>query len=85
MTGTFGGALGARKIRLESLAADAKGEIEDDDGVLILRRVRVELIVGGDEKDRETIDRVHEVFANHCPVYRSITPSIEVTTSWRFE
>jgi len=51
----------------------------------VIKRIHVEIALGGaNESDRETIERVHGVFASHCPVYRSITPSILVTTSWRF-
>ncbi len=31
--------------------------------------------------DRAAIDRVMAVHADHCPVYRSIAPQIDVTTS----
>lgn len=58
--------------------------MEKEDGVLILKRIHVELIVEADESNRDTMERVHGFFADHCPVYRSITPSIEITTGWRF-
>jgi len=32
-----------------------------------------------DEKDRETIERVIDVYADGCPVARSIRDSIEIT------
>jgi uncharacterized OsmC-like protein len=33
-----------------------------------------------DEKDRETIERVIDVYADGCPVARSIRDSIEITS-----
>jgi uncharacterized OsmC-like protein len=35
-----------------------------------------------DDADREAIERVHRIHADHCPVYRSIHPQIEITTSY---
>jgi uncharacterized OsmC-like protein len=57
------------------------GEIELVDGVLVIRRIHVAMRLAAPEESRETVERVHGVFARKCPVYRSITPSIEVTTS----
>ena len=69
---------------MKSLVSEARGEIEKEGKVLVIKRIHVVLVVDGDESDRETIERVHGVFADSCPVYRSITPSIDVTTTWRF-
>jgi len=40
------------------------------------------LKVAASESERETINRVHEVFANKCPIYRSLIPAIQITTSF---
>ncbi|MFQ5718539.1 MAG: OsmC family protein [Acidobacteriota bacterium] len=84
MTGTFGGALEARKIPAGDgkLTADAEGEIESVDGVLIIKRIHVayHLQVAPDA-DRAVIDRVMGMHADHCPVYRSLHPQIQITTS----
>jgi uncharacterized OsmC-like protein len=32
------------------------------------------------DADREAVDRVLRVHADHCPVYRSIHPQIQVST-----
>lgn len=37
------------------------------------------------EDDRETIDRVHDVHADHCPVARSIRDAIEIATKYVLE
>ena len=51
MIGTFGGALDARKIDASNgrLRADVRGEIESDQGVLVIRRVHVHYLLDGAE------------------------------------
>lgn len=84
MVGTFGGALEARHIDASEgrLTADVTGEIETEDGVLVIRRIHVGMRVQAPEHVRETIQRVHTIFADKCPVYRTLRPSIEITSSW---
>ena len=57
-----------------------QGEVETDDGVLVLRRIHVTYRLRAREESRETAERVHGLHAKHCPVYRSITPAIHITT-----
>ena len=87
MVGTFGGALEARKINASEgwLTADVQGEIEVEDGVLILRRIHVAMKLRAPEESRETIERVHGFFAPKCPVYRSLHPQIQITSSYTLE
>jgi uncharacterized OsmC-like protein len=84
MVGTFGGALEARKIDASDgrLTADARGEVENEDGVLVLRRIHVKFKLQAPEDIRDTIDRVHGFFAEKCPVYRSLRGAIEITSSY---
>ena len=84
MIGTFGGALEARKINASDgrLTANVRGEIEVEDGVLVIRRIHVAMQLQAPAEARETIERVHGFFANKCPVYRSLRPAIEITSSW---
>lgn len=62
------------------LEAAVRGEVESEDGVLILRRIFVSYRLETEESNRETVERVHAMHHRHCPVYRSITPAIEVET-----
>lgn len=64
------------------LTAHARGEIEAEDGVLVIRRIHVAYRLKAPEDARETVERVHGFHASKCPVYRSIHPAIEVTTSY---
>ena len=84
MVGTFGGALEARKIDASDgrLTADVRGEIENEEGVLVIRRIHVAFTVRAPETVRETIDRVHGFFADKCPVYRSLHTAIQITSSY---
>jgi uncharacterized OsmC-like protein len=63
------------------------GEIEEDGGVLIIRRIHVvyHLAVPVDAEQRETVDRLFETHPRGCPVYRSLHPQIQITTELRLE
>jgi len=84
MLGTFGGALEARKIDASGgrLTADIRGEIEVEEGVLIIRRIHVDMKLRAAEDVRETVERVHGFFAQKCPVFRSLSPGIQITSSY---
>lgn len=47
---------------------------------MIIRKIHVEHRVVASEEHRPVIDRVHGVYANKCPVYRSLSPAIEITS-----
>jgi uncharacterized OsmC-like protein len=83
MLGTFAGALDARQIDAKQgrLTADVRGEIESDEGVLIIRRVHVQFRLKAPESARETVDRVHGVYKEKCPVYRTLRPAMEITSA----
>ncbi|HZC83890.1 MAG TPA: OsmC family protein [Rubrobacter sp.] len=80
--GTFKGALAARQVSFEedSLYADTIGEVETENKVLVLKRIKHTLHLSAEEKDRETIERVVEVYEDSCPVARSIKSAIEITS-----
>jgi uncharacterized OsmC-like protein len=65
--------------------AEAIGEIEKDDNVLVIRRIMVKLRLKAEESARETAERVHGFFADKCPVYRTLKPAIEITTELEME
>jgi uncharacterized OsmC-like protein len=84
MLGTFGGALEVRKIDASDgrLNADARGEVENEDGVLVIRRIHVEFTLRAPENVRDIIARVHGFYADKCPIYRSIHRAIDITSSY---
>ena len=84
MLGTLAGALDARKIDAKDgkLAAEVRGEVENEAGVLIIKRVHVRFLLKAPPEVRETVERVHAVYAEKCPVYRSLKPALEITSSY---
>ena len=63
------------------MTADATGEVELDDGVLILRRIHVRYRLQAGEEQRAAAERAHEHHHSRCPVYRSIGGCVEITTA----
>ncbi len=85
MVGTFGGALEARQIDASGgrLSADAVGEVETEDNVLVIRRIHVGMQLQAPPEAGPTIERVHAVYAMSCPLYRTLRGAIQLTSSYR--
>ena len=64
------------------MKAHARGEVENEGGTLILLRIHVHLKVAAPESARETVERVHGMYAEKCPIYRSLIAAIQITTSY---
>ena len=84
MLGTFGGALEARQIDASGgrLVADVTGEVEKEDGVLVIKRIHVNMRLAAPEQVRETVERVHGMYAMRCPLYRTLHGAIALTSSF---
>ena len=84
MVGTFGGALEARQIDASNgrLTAEVTGEVEAEDGVLVVRRIHVAMRLVAPEEVKERVQRVHEIYAMHCPLYRTLRNAIQLTSSY---
>jgi uncharacterized OsmC-like protein len=84
MIGTFGGALEARQIIASGgrLTADVTGEVETEDGVLVLRRIHVAMKLKAQEESRAIVERVHGVYAMRCPLYRTLHSAIQLSSSF---
>lgn len=67
------------------MTADVEGEIETENKVLIIRRIRVTYHLKTPETSRETAERVHRIHHQSCPVYMSLHKAIEITTELRIE
>jgi uncharacterized OsmC-like protein len=85
MMGTFGGALEARQIDASDgkLSAEVTGEVEEEDGVLVIRRIHVAMRLIALEQTREKVDRVHAIYAMNCPLYRTLHSAIRLTSSFQ--
>jgi uncharacterized OsmC-like protein len=84
MMGTFGGALEARQIDASNgaLTADVSGKVETDEGVLVIRRIHVAMRLKAPEQVKETVEPVHSNYAMHCPLYRTLHKTIQLTSSF---
>ena len=63
----------------------ARGEVEVEDGVLVLRRIHV--VFGLKDVDADKVaaaERAHEIFKPKCPIYRSLHTAIDITTELSF-
>jgi uncharacterized OsmC-like protein len=72
----------ARRIDPTGLVGHARGEIELDGKVLVIKRIHV--IYSGlrfTDDDREVLQRVLDTHAQGCPVARSVGAAIDITTS----
>jgi uncharacterized OsmC-like protein len=84
MMGTFGGALEARQIDASNgkLIAEVTGEVETEDNVMVIRRIHVDMQLVAPEETRDTVERVHGIYAMKCPLYRTLHKAIQLTSSY---
>jgi len=77
MLGTFGGALEARQIDASHgrLTADVTGEVETEEGVLVIRRIHVTMRLKAPEQARESVERVHAYYPIALPPLQDTAPS----------
>ena len=82
--GTFGGALEARQIDASNgkLTADVTGEVETEEGVLVIRRIHVAMRLVAPQDAKATVERVHGMYAMRCPLYRTFHKTPELTSSF---
>ena len=63
----------------------AEGEIEVEDGVLVIKRIRVHYTLAGCPADkRDAAELAHTHHASRCPVHKSIGDCIAMTTDLEF-
>ena len=65
---------------MQSLDAESIGEVEAEGKVLVIKRIKQVFHLTASEEDRSTIERVLGVYADSCPVARSLKGSIEITS-----
>jgi hypothetical protein len=81
MVGTFGGTLDARQIDAGNgkLTADVTGEVEKEEGVVVIRRIHMAM---RPESVKETVERVLGIYAMRYPLYRALHNAIQLTSSF---
>ncbi|MCH8124379.1 OsmC family protein [candidate division KSB1 bacterium] len=67
----------------KKLTAEVRGEVELEDNVLVIRRIHVLYRISATKEAKETIERVHSMHADYCPVYKSLHKAIEITTEYQ--
>lgn len=63
---------------------NATGEVELEGTVLVLKRIHVRMELRAPAAQRETAERAHGIYADSCPVYRSLKAAIAITTELDF-
>ncbi len=63
------------------LTADVTGEVEQEEGVLVIRRIHVSMRLVAPEGVKEKVERAHGVYAMNCPLYRTLHNAIRLTSS----
>ncbi len=54
--------------------------MEADGKVLVIKRIRQTFRLAVPERERETVERVLSVYADSCPVARSLKGSIDISS-----
>ena len=65
--------------------SEATGEIEKDGGVLVIRRIHVTYRLKISPEQREVAERVLGFHADYCPVARTLSGCVDITTSLEME
>jgi uncharacterized OsmC-like protein len=67
------------------LVTDARGEVERDGKVLVIKRIHAEYHLKLDPSLRETAQRVHDMHVDFCPVARTLKGCVQITTQLHLE
>ena len=62
-----------------------RGEIEKDNNVMVIKRIHVTYKLKLTPDQHETAERVRGFHADYCPVARTISGCVEITTSLEME
>lgn len=68
------------------MVTEAIGEIEDEEGTLVLKRIHVTYRLSlPPDADRESVQRAFERHPEKCPVHRSIGGAVDITLDLELE
>ncbi len=68
------------KSRFEA-ARPRPGEVEQEEGVLVIRTIHVSVCLVAPEDVKEKVDRAHALYPMNCPLYRTLQNAIRLTSS----
>lgn len=86
LTGTLTRALASKRIPTAAgrLHVEGIGEIESEEGVLVIRRIEVVVHLSAESERRKDAADIVANYAMQCPVYRTLYRSISITTTLKF-
>ena len=67
------------------MSSEVTGEIEAEDRVLMIKRIRVRYGLKLRRDQREAAERAHGLHADRCPVARTLKGCVEITTELHLE
>lgn len=59
-----------------------RGEVESENGVLVIRHVSVHHSLVAPENVREVVEAVHSEYPLRCPLYRTLHRCVDIRTSY---
>ena len=59
------------------------GHVEKDEGVLVIRRIHVTYHLDAPEDQADIVQRAFETHPPFCPVYKTLSGCIDITTELR--
>jgi uncharacterized OsmC-like protein len=67
------------------LVCDARGEVETEGRVLVVKRIHVDYHLKLAPENREAAMRAHELHADSCPIARTLKGCVQITTRLHIE
>lgn len=64
----------------DRLSSEVTGEVEVEDGVLVVKRIHVVYSLELDPSMAEVAARAHRIHQPKCPVYKTLEGCVEMTT-----
>ncbi len=64
---------------------DARGEVETEGRVLVVKRIHVDYHLKLAPENREAAMRAHELHADSCPIARTLKGCVQITTRLHIE
>ncbi|HVP44661.1 MAG TPA: hypothetical protein VMS96_14615 [Terriglobales bacterium] len=65
-----------------ALVSDVRGEVETEDGVLVIRRIRVHHRLAVPAEAGDVVREVHQQYPLQCPLYRTLHRCIDISTTY---
>lgn len=67
------------------MVCDARGEVEKEGRVLVVKRIHVDYHLKLAPENRDAALRAHELHADSCPVARTLKGCVQITTRLHME